>query len=188
MLFPGVLYKHIFSWAFIRTGEPLWTDQRLGETEDYRNDQQTRPDNVKSKVRLFELPAEEYSPTDHILKYVGTFLHEMVHSLIAIYVCDCVACHVRMDNPDGLWGHGKGWAEVAASVQYFAKEIRNIKVELGVLKCISLEMVLAQQSPHEWPVRALRVNRHMLGKYMRGWRRDPRLDATKEEYAKRFDI
>lgn len=117
---------------------------------------------MKTRVRIYDLAAtEEFYSADIILKYTSTVLHEMVHSLVAIYVCDCASCHLYRSTSQagsrGGGGHGKGWAQIAA-------DVLSIKVELRVLKCISLEMILAQQSPHEWLLSTLRIKPLHAGK------------------------
>jgi hypothetical protein len=161
-IFKGALPKGLCPWKFVAAEDTGWKDNKagknvLGDSLDGRY-AGTHPNNVKSEIRIFEKPLREnYSSSRHIRRYLGTLLHEMVHSLISIYVCDCETCHKDPSNPDGKTGHGQGWAELAHIIEVFALDMLNIKLDLGVAESVAIELFETQQSADEWPLEKLGI-------------------------------
>lgn len=166
VVFKGALPRRLCSWEFVPQGTDAWEendDDREKATGTSTDERHSRPRHltVRSHIKVFEIPVgegEEYFPAMHLRGYIGTLLHEMVHSLISIYVCDCKICYADPNNPDGKTGHGKGWTELAHTIEVFAKKMMNIDLDLGVVEAVAEELVTTREPEYEWPLEELGID------------------------------
>jgi hypothetical protein len=87
----------------------------------------------RADIEIYQRFNRRDTPEAELLDYLGTLLHEMVHTVLDITPPDPTIWSDRsFDTGHGHSGHGLPWLKVAAAVEQFATSTLRLPVSLGL--------------------------------------------------------
>ena len=127
-------------------------ERLLADSTDERGESTANKHSVHTRIRIFkrDLPPPTSIPEAvHLLQlYLGSILHEMVHSFFNIYVCKCEVRCARKSTEmeeDGCTGHGLPFLRVARGIEKFIKGNLGMDITLGVETALAVELVATKK-------------------------------------------
>lgn len=96
---------------------------------------------------------------------LSTLLHEMVHTFLDLYSCQCTECQkhtVSRNGFSGQSGHGPNWANAMNAIEEAFQDHVQWEVEGGVLESLALEMATSGWVPRDDQLERWGIDRHEL--------------------------
>jgi hypothetical protein len=125
-------------FGMIKTWQNDWEGGIEGYTNDIRHCGCYR---YEIEAPIYIMESETPNDEERMLGYIGTLLHEMLHSFIQNYACACDICGEEFKSCEGQTGHGCTWQSIAYAVESF------------VCTCLVSQLILGEQI--QWPRRSM---------------------------------
>ena len=98
------------------------------------------PPKLYGKIRLYSGNEKEPRRPERLIRYLGTLLHEMIHTFLELWMCPHRDCSRRHET-SGVTGHGYLFLDISWALQKAAKD----KGLLGLDLDLTNELSLAQE-------------------------------------------
>ena len=94
---------------------------------------------------------------NHIPRYLGTLVHEMLHAFFEIYTCGCIDCCEGRDDLYG--GHGKLWQAAACAIEKVdRRQFLGLELDFGRTLSLAANIQSGYNMPNAATLRSLNID------------------------------